>query len=78
MHEHNEFNDRVFNTTCRISKLNRPYMWPRSVSEMGGYTQYNTYLNDHNDVGHCDYMLSKPFNSNWSYSPSRTSWEWRY
>ncbi len=56
-----QFNDGLFVTSLHTSIRQRPRMWPKSVSEMRGHTDYgNQGMNDW-DTAHSDFMARRPY-----------------
>jgi hypothetical protein len=74
-----QFNDGLFRASLHTSKLTRPRMWPKSVSEMRNYTSYGSegMANDY-DTGHSSFMMRRPYapRGAWLFNFGRGSWEW--
>lgn len=52
-----QFNDGLFRTTLSVSSLNRPNVWPKSVSEMRGHTSFDGQgISASSETSHSDFM----------------------
>jgi hypothetical protein len=59
-----QFDDGVFRASRIIGARNRPNQWPKSTSEMRGYTDYGFGgMPDNHDTGFSDYMARRPYNA---------------
>jgi hypothetical protein len=57
-----QFNDGIFRTSLNASRLERPKMWPKSVSEMRPHTSYGEQaMHSNHETGHSAYMLRRPY-----------------
>lgn len=76
-----QFDDGLLRTNLNNSRLERPRMWPKSVSEMRRYTSYGGQgMSGNHDTGHSTYMTRRPYNSQrvgeWQYHHGRGAWVW--
>jgi hypothetical protein len=59
-----QFDDGLFQTSLHASARCRPTQWPRSTSEMRGYTDYGFGgMPEGHDTGYSDYMSRRPYNA---------------
>ena len=62
-----QFNDGLFRTSLNNSRLKRPHMWPKSVSEMRSHTAYGGQgMSGSHDTGHSTYIAQRPYAPLWS------------
>lgn len=79
-----QFNDGLFRTSLNNSRLERPRMWPKSVSEMRHHTSYGgQVMSSNHDTGHSAYMVRRPYvprdiptRGEWHYHHGRGAWVW--
>jgi hypothetical protein len=78
-----QFNDGLFRTSLNNSRLERPRMWPKSVSEMRNYTEYGGQgMTGAPNTGHSEFMVSRtlhgaaPKRGEWHYHHGRQNWVW--
>jgi hypothetical protein len=70
-----QFNDGVFDVSRRNTRLVRPEMWPKSVSEMRQHTSYDGQgMHRDADVGYSNYMAQVRAGGQWAYIPVRGGW----
>lgn len=69
------FNDRLFGRGVHCTVKTRPGAWPKSVSEMRGYSYFGGQgVPEVNSEAFCDYMHRRP-RGHWQRRPSG-AWEW--
>jgi hypothetical protein len=74
-----QFNDGLFRTSLNNSRLTRPHMWPKSVSEMRRHTFYGGQgMSSNHDIGHSAYMVRRSYapRREWHYDHGRGAWVW--
>ena len=74
-----QFNDGVFRTALHTSKLTRPKMWPKAVSEMRKHTSYGGQgMAANHDTGHSNYMVRRPYvpRGTMQFHPGKGKWIW--
>lgn len=80
-----QFNDGLFRTSLNNSRLERPRMWPKSVSEMRHHTEYGSQgMTGVSDTGHSSYMVRRPSEPSprgaprgeWHYHHGQQKWVW--
>jgi hypothetical protein len=58
-----QFNDGVFRNSLNNSRLTRPQMWPKSVSEMRVHTSFaGQGMPTQNEAAHSEFMERRPYN----------------
>jgi hypothetical protein len=72
-----QFNDGLFHMSLNNSRLERPHLWPKSVSEMRRHTFYGGQgmTKDH-DTNHNTYVVRHPTKGEWQYHHGRHGWIW--
>ena len=78
-----QFNDGLFRTSLNNTRLERPRMWPKSVSEMRHHTEYGSQgMTGAPDTGHSEFMVRRPLHGaapkrgEWHYHHGRQNWVW--
>jgi hypothetical protein len=74
-----QFNDGLFRTSLNNTRLERPRMWPKSVSEMRQHTSYGGQgMSSNHDTGHSTYMVRRPYvpRGEWHFHHGRNGWVW--